>query len=177
MLSNRSRQLVDGIGAKRAALCLAQSTMQLRAAVPADAELLFEWRNHPVTRAVSRNSCPIDRTAHEQWFARTLSDASRCLRIAHIGPVDVGMIRFDLNERERTAEVSLYLDPALHGLGLGSTMLAAGESCVLAGDWPVSTFVAEVLPGNLPSQRLFEQGDYRFEGCVAHKSVLRQLTE
>lgn len=174
VLSNRSRELVDGIGAKRVALCLLQGALQLRAAGPADADLLFDWRNHPASRAVSRNSNPIDRPDHEQWLAHTLGDVNRSLLIAHVGPVDVGVIRFDL--RERAAEVSLYLDPALHGLGLGPTLLRAGETRVLASNWPVDEFVAEVLPGNMSSQRLFEQGGYRFEGSVGRKCIVQQLT-
>ena len=100
---------------------------------------------------MSRQRDPIEPAGHDAWFARTLADPARTLLVGKVGEVPVGIIRFD-RTGEREAEVSLYLDPVLHGLGLGAHLLAAGER---AGARRLD-ILAEVLEGNAGSARLFE---------------------
>ena len=155
-LAERSRALVDGFGARRVAVALGASRLTVRPATPQDSAMMHAWRDHPATRSVSRNPQPIAREDHEAWLDRTLADPSRTLMIAQIGPAPVGVIRFDKLD-ERSVEVSLYLDPALHGLGLGRTMLLAGEDAIERG----LDIRAEVIEGNIASARLFESAGYR----------------
>lgn len=148
-MSQRSRELVDGHGAQRIALAMLAPSLKVRDAAADDARIMFDWRNDPVTREVSRETAPLDWQAHVDWLDRALADPARALFVGEIGGRAVGVIRFDRSAKGR-AEVSLYLDPALHGLGLGPHLLLAGERA--AG---FATIDAAVLEGNVASQRLF----------------------
>ena len=155
-MADNARRLVDGQGARRTALALAASTLSVRPASMADAAIMHRWRNDPVTRAVSRQGEPIELAAHMEWLDRALGDPDRQVFVGMIGPVTIGVIRFDRAD-ESSCEVSLYLDPDLHGLGLGEYLLAAGERTVGRG----LCIVAEVLEDNPGSARLFEKSGYQ----------------
>lgn len=154
-LSATARTLVDGLGARRVALAMTTDAMTLRPATLADSATMHAWRNHPATRAVSRDDRDIAWADHATWLDRTLSDPARTLLIAQVGAIPVGVIRFDRLDHTR-AEVSLYLDPALHGLGLGKTMLLRGAGHGASG----LDIVAQVLEGNIGSERLFASAGY-----------------
>lgn len=155
-LSERSRELVDGRGATRVALRMLARSLRVVPASIGHAREMFRWRDHPATRAVSRNAAPIVWADHIDWLQRTLADPSRTLMAGMVGDLPVGVIRFDRLDA-RSAEVSLYLDPALHGLGLGQAMLLAGERAAAAG----IDVHAEVLEGNDGSAALFDSTGYR----------------
>lgn len=154
-LSERTRALVDGLGARRVALRMLASSVTVRPATTDDAGRMHRWRNDPATRAVSRQAEAINWDSHITWLDRTLADPARTLMIGMVGQVPVGVIRFDTLD-EGSAEVSLYLDPALVGLGLGKAMLLAGEAAVGSRE-----VLAEVLDGNIGSARLFESAGYQ----------------
>lgn len=154
-LAWRSRELVDGRGAQRVALALLADTLAIRAAEPDDADLLFAWRNHEATRAFSRDSGKVEADEHRQWFDRVMRDPARRLFVATIADRPVGIIRFDFSSESR-AEVSLYIDPDMHGLGLGPHLLLKGETASQA-----ATVDATVLTANRASQRLFERCGYQ----------------
>ena len=99
----------------------------MRQAQPGDAELIYAWRNHPSTRRVSRDSAEIAWPAHRAWFRQVLSDPRRTLLLGTVGSLPVGVIRLD-PVSAMDVEVSLYLDPAMYGLGLGPALLRAGEA-------------------------------------------------
>ncbi len=153
-LAEKSRKLVDGLGATRAALGILATSLAVRSATPEDAQMMFNWRGDAATRAVSLESDELVWDDHVAWLTRVLEDPARQLFVGEIGGRPVGVIRFDFSEEAR-AEVSLYLDPALHGLGLGPHLLLAGEAAADA-----AIVDATVLEGNRPSQRLFEHCGY-----------------
>jgi UDP-2,4-diacetamido-2,4,6-trideoxy-beta-L-altropyranose hydrolase len=153
--------LVDGRGAQRVALAMAAHTLHLRGVTLADAEQMHQWRNHAATRSVSRSSSPIALADHRDWLQRTLADPTCSLQMGQVGSIDVGVIRFDTRPAA-SAEVSLYLDPALHGLGIGSALLRAGEGALRASHPQVRHFCATVIAGNTGSRRLFESAGYSF---------------
>jgi UDP-2,4-diacetamido-2,4,6-trideoxy-beta-L-altropyranose hydrolase len=163
-LASLGRTLVDGRGAERTALALAAAlpdTLQLRDVDNTDARTLWHWRNDPATRQVSRQQDEIPYASHEAWLARTLAAGQSLLFIASIGTCELGVIRFDpqAGTSPLTFEVSLYLDPALHGLGLGTALLNRGEQ-TLRDRKGACRVHAEVLPENMASGRLFRAGGY-----------------
>lgn len=158
-LGERAAALVDGRGAQRVALRLLGDRLRLRPATMADATRLHDWRNHPATRAVSGNEEAIDFSAHQAWLQRVIAADNRCLWVAEVGALPVGSIRFD-QVHNRDWEVSLYLDPDLHSLGLGPHLLLAGEQALRGQIQVDGRLVAQVLPGNTASQRLFEACGY-----------------
>ncbi len=158
-LSSASRELVDGRGALRVAATLLASKLTVRPATQGDARCIYDWRNDPRTRSISRNSRAIDWPGHCSWVDRVLDDSRRLLLVGCLGDMPVGVIRFDRLAGER-AEVSLYLDPALYGTGLGSMLLRAGEQAALHWMGGPVVFVAHVLCDNKRSGRMFEGAGY-----------------
>jgi UDP-2,4-diacetamido-2,4,6-trideoxy-beta-L-altropyranose hydrolase len=157
-LSERALTMVDGMGARRVALVLTRELLRVRPAGKADARVMFEWRNDSVIRRTARDSSMIAWSDHVAWVEQSLNMEDRLLMMAQIGRTPVGVIRFD--RRQGEAEVSLYLDPQLHGLGLGHLVLQQGETAA-ASHWPaLGGFVAETLTHNIGSQRLFIGAGY-----------------
>ena len=176
-LAERSGRLVDGRGTTRVALCLLASELKIRRAHSGDTAMMFEWRNHPSTRAVSRDPASLGLESHARWVERALADNNRCLLIGYVGDLNVGVIRFDVLD-EDSMEVSLYLDPELHGLGLGKALLLAGEAHVASTSKGSVRLVAFTLDGNMPSKRLFEACTYRFaEGRWEKTLTARQARQ
>lgn len=160
-----ARRLVDGFGARRVALYLNAAALTVRPAALEDAELMHRWRNDEATRRGSSDARVIQWTSHVEWLGRTLADPSRMLLIGAVGSIPVGVIRLDRTASD-AAEVSLYLDPALHGLGLGKELLRAGERHFIDRNGaPAGGFVATVLEGNAGSQRLFRSAGYDHDGA------------
>ena len=139
--------------------------MKLRKATPADSLDLWRWRNDPVTRAMSRSSGPVERPAHNAWFARVLKDPAVSLFIGEIEEGPVGMVRFDHGAE---TEVSINLNPAFRGRGLSYALLAAGLAEV------GGMVFAEIKDGNAASRRLFERAGFRRVGGVGDRGRYRR---
>ena len=160
-LSRRCRELVDGHGTQRIAVTMAAAAgLTLAPATLDHAGAMWAWRNHPRIRAVSRQSAAIPFQDHYAWLEGTLGRPGRHLWVAMTGIRPVGVIRFDETPEPGHAEVSLYLDPELQGLGLGSQLLSAGEA-QLRQCATIASIDAEVLSGNEASQALFLSAGYR----------------
>lgn len=168
-LAASAQALVDGHGALRVAAALCAAQLQVRPATADDRALMHAWRNDPRTRAVSRQQQPITEAEHAQWLAATLARSDRLLLVGEIGGCPVGVIRFDQLAAAQ-AEVSLYLDPRLTGLGLGPVLLAAGEAAAAARFGGALQFVATVLDGNAGSAQLFRQAAYLQSGELWRKA-------
>ncbi len=162
-LSDASTNMVDGKGCLRVAMALLRSGLRVRPAINADGSMVHQWRNDIRTRSVSRDHQAIDLDRHLKWFEQSLLNPDRSIWIGMIGDVPVGLLRFD-QLAEAQFEVSIFLDPDLHGLGLGSPLLIAGEAA-LANTQPGPIEIhAETLPENTGSQAMFKREGY--EGGV-----------
>jgi RimJ/RimL family protein N-acetyltransferase len=166
-----ARQLVDGNGSLRIAVAMAVDSLGVRTAGIGDARLTYEWRNDPSVRQMSRDPTSIDFESHLQWFRAALMSEARHVFISEIGRRAVGVIRYD-RVAERAFEVSLYCDPVLTGLGIGSAMLAAGEREIqrIFGDGTLIT--AFVVQGNSSSERMFKRSGFVKRDGLWHKTVL-----
>jgi RimJ/RimL family protein N-acetyltransferase len=90
--------------------------MDIRPAQMSDADTLFQWRNDPLTRAMSRTSEPVSWEAHIKWLSERLGRSEPHLYIAEIG-APVGTFRLDGDE------ISYTIAPESRGKGLGFLML------------------------------------------------------
>jgi RimJ/RimL family protein N-acetyltransferase len=121
-------------------------------ATNADILDLFEWRNEPSTRSVSKNKDPIDWDTHAAWFAAVLASPERTIHMGFCESRKIGWIRFD---RMRSAEgrflVSILVAPGERGRGMGKALLHAGIAML-----PNSELEAEIAIDNHASQRIFE---------------------
>ncbi len=159
-MSRTAAILVDGRGAERVALCLLGETLHVRRAVVSDAHMLHGWRNDPSVRAVSLQTDEIAYEDHENWMRQVIGDPSRVLLVGQIGDRAVGCIRFDDADSD-TTKVSLYLDPAVQGLGIGARLLVSGERFMASRASRPFTVLADVVFGNIASQALFAACGYQ----------------
>lgn len=164
-LAERARNLVDGRGCQRVVLSMARERVSVRQAESADAHLVYRWRNDPVTRAMSGDQAAIDFGAHLRWFAASVApDSGRTIFIGTIGPVPIGVVRFDSGAPTGDGPqytVSIYLDPDLHGLGLGPPLLAAAEKALIDLTKSAARIFAVTRPENVASQAMFRSCGYR----------------
>ena len=159
-LSVHGMAMVDGRGALRVAALLG-SSVEMRPAAAGDSRNIFEWRNHPSIRAVSRNHQEIAWPAHQRWFDGVLASADRVLLLGHRSDGPVGVVRFDIAGEE--AEVSIYLVPGEHEPGLGGELLHSAEQWLRANRGDITRIRATVMGGNERSSRLFLGSGYRLD--------------
>ena len=160
-IAENAARLVDGRGAERVALAMV-GEVALREAGEADAAMAYEWRNHSETRRYFRDPAPIAAEGHRDWWRRTMAAPDRDLLIATAGDFSVGVLRLDVEAKE--AEISIYVDPALAGLGFGTAMLRAALGWAARERPALSRLTAEVHSANSASQKLFEAAGYRAAG-------------
>lgn len=162
-------ELVDGLGCERVAREILQKPVRVRLARAEDAERVFEWRNTEKTRRFFRNPNPLSLAEHLEWFQRTLLDSKRLLLIGEVDAEPTGVLRYDLNND--SAAVSIYLNPALHGRGLGARLLAAGEHWLQETRPDIQRICAEVLSNNVSSRRLFIEAGFVESSALFEKAV------
>lgn len=147
----------------------------LRPAALHDRDRLLDWRNDPVTVAMSMTPDPVAPRAHDQWLTDVLGDTKRTLLIAEADAAPVGSIRLDAVAAD-THEVSIMVDPAQRGRGLGRHILLAANTWA-AERLNARRLVATVKQENTPSQRIFEAAGYQFaetrEGLCCYRADLR----
>lgn len=164
-LARGAGQLVDGRGCERVALAMARDRAGVRMARADDAELIHQWRNDPATRAVSGDPAPIALEGHLRWFEASIAPGSgRHIFIGEIGGTPFGVVRFDRQAPDGPVplfEVSIFLDPELHGLGLGPPMLRAAERALIAAVGVPVRVLAVTRPDNQASQAMFRGCGYQ----------------
>ena len=152
-VSRRAMEAVDGKGVGRVIRHVLGVDIELRQAGTDDCAKLFQWRNHPSVRAVSRSPEALDWDGHQRWFAAALADPQKVLLIGRSEGVDFGVVRFDIEGQE--AEVSIYLVPGSEPSGTGSQLLPLAEQRLISLRPDVRRCRASVLGANVASHRLF----------------------
>jgi len=171
-ISSNCIKFIDGQGALRVAARIGCVAVEMRKACPDDSEAVYEWRNHPAIRAVSRSTEPIAREDHVRWFASAIEDPSRQLLIGQLDGEPIGVVRFDiLNDQ---AEVSLYLVPDAKSACRGSDLLKSAENWFTESFPEVKKLRAYVREGNERSKGLFTAAGYEIENTLFSKR-LRQV--
>jgi UDP-2,4-diacetamido-2,4,6-trideoxy-beta-L-altropyranose hydrolase len=175
-LSQRSRELVDGNGARRVVSVLRGTEgMRLRRARIEDRRILWEWANDPAVRASSFSSDPISWETHVAWFAEKCafdepaesarrSDQNKSLIwIAEDATgTAIGQIRFDFRP-DGSCEVDVSIAPSMRGLGLASTVIRLGVQ-ELRKEQSGGRVHALIKSTNVASLKAFEQAGFRRTG-------------
>jgi len=170
LLGQQAARLVDGSGASRVVTAIegvlgsALSAVRVRRAAPADAELLFRWRNDEATRRWSRSPEVVDWGEHIRWFEASLAREGRLLLILDdAAGVPVGTVRWD-RQRDGEWEVSITLAPSQRGRGLAAMVLRAGEEELIRVCGAGVLAHARVYVSNTASRKLFSRGGYDSAG-------------
>lgn len=146
------------------------SKLRLRRATKEDANLLYEWRNDEATRRYSFNQDKVTFSSHLDWFTDSLANPDRCILIAENDTLPIGVFRFD--KIESSLEVSIYLDPALHGQGYGTRILETGIEYVKAHYPEITKLSGKILAGNVASKKAFLKAGF-FEEYVTMEYKLK----
>jgi UDP-2,4-diacetamido-2,4,6-trideoxy-beta-L-altropyranose hydrolase len=160
-LAQAAGTFVDGRGALRIVLELLDQSVardgtpvQLRLAEAKDESWLLELQLQPQTRRHSRNAAVPSAAEHHGWMQRTLADPNRLLLIVEASGLPIGSVRLDRLSDEGGAvrhEVSIAIDSARHGRGMGSAALSLVRALM-----PDAVLDAAIFPENRASRALFE---------------------
>lgn len=169
-MSVRGMQLVDGLGAWRAAETMMPTPtggLSLRPARAGDAALYFGWVNDPAVRASAFDSAPVAWEGHLRWFAGRLASPASLLFVMEAQGLPAGQVRFDVEDG--TASIDYTLDPLVRGRGWASHLLRAGmEEAARAR---VRGFRAEVRETNGASLAVFRRLGFREEAGPGGRRV------
>lgn len=128
--------------------------LQLRKAAEGDCLFILDLANDPECRANSFDKKKILLEDHVKWFDRILNSKTDSLYVLMEDRAAVGQARLEL--RENACRISYSLIPARRGCGYGKKLITLLMQKAIQ-DYPgCSTFYAEVLVGNVASQRIFE---------------------
>lgn len=168
-MSRNGMATVDGVGILRLIAIMGCSGVTVRAASREDSKQLFEWRNHPKIRTVSRNREVITWEEHQDWFASVLTDPERLVLIGEREAVPLGVVRFDIQNHE--AEISIYVGPGTEEPGLGRDLLQTAERWLAANRPEIGKVRALVLGNNERSKALFLGSGYQLQSTWYSKSM------
>ena len=130
-------------------------------------QLIFDWQQHPKTRAYSRNPNPPTWDEHQSWFTKTIKNEQVSFYLLMHQGKPAGFVRLnpafleqDSNqqiEREKTAkEVSIAIAPECHGKGLG--VIALNLLILLHRDIKLLAFIDT---NNIASVKAFERAGFK----------------
>jgi len=169
LIRNTGLQLVEGNGADKLTNLIIGQSLRARKAIAGDCEDLFEWRNHPNIRAVSKSNQLIKMENHRDWFASVLIANDRELVVIENTQEPVAVVRYDLSSA--VAEVSIYLVPGFEGRGLGVAVLTCAETWLKKHHHQINSLQAVVMGENVPSHQLFLSSDYNKEQTSYRKQL------
>ena len=119
---------------------------------------LFAWRNDLHTRKMSMSSELISFESHLIWFRSILDDKNQFLYIG-LNEVDkIGFCRFNLNQKEMIAEVSINLNPSMRGKKYSFQLLSLTMEQYFKEQ--KTDLIANIKKENLASIRLFVKSGF-----------------
>lgn len=133
------------------------NSIALRLATQADCRQLLDWRNDPITVAMSLVAEPVSWEDHVRWFESVLANPNRHLLVAEDSQLKYGTVRFD--EIDDTAEISITVSPDLRGQGVGSKLLDAAAVWA-KNELGLDRIIAQIKANNPASIALFKKGGY-----------------
>ena len=177
-ISQVSRELVDGSGAKRVLAGMVADSLLLRRVEPGDFKILWEWANDPLVRQSSFEAASIPWEEHLKWCNRKITDASCFFYLASFQSGEpVGQVRFDIENQE--AIVSIGLASSLRGRGLGLAVLLKATALFFENS-NAKKIHAFIKPTNHASIRAFEGAGFHWleetqcKSQTAHHYILNK---
>lgn len=158
-LTEQCMATVDARGCSRVSSLLLPPQITIRRAGVDDCDAIYEWRNAEETRRYIFNSQAIPLEAHRAWFYTTLASLNRVLLIGEVNGRSVGVLRYDISEKE--TRISVYLVPGGQERGTGSQLIRCGSMWLRENRPDVKIITAEIFPENIASLRAFEAAGYK----------------
>lgn len=163
IMVQKTKQIVDGFGAKRVMQGLYASLFSFRYATMKDGQDIYQWRNHKTVRTVSATTSEgFTFDSHLTWLSGIMADDKKALFIASFRNKPVGVVRFDiLGDRAR---ISIYKVPRDINDKVPSGFVSAASRWFLSYNQAIAIIEAEIVEHNLVSQRAFKNAGYDYDG-------------
>ena len=131
----------------------------IRFATPNDSSDIFYWRNDDLSRKMAAQSDVVEWENHQKWFQSTPDYESRLFLICEVissSNEKVGVVRFDYNENNKEAKISINLSPKMRGKGYAKPCLKSAVDFFLKEEPLCSKIHAEIKDVNIASRKSFE---------------------
>jgi len=163
-MSKRAAAICDGRGTQRVLLALLRPIVSrrgdhvaLRLASVADEAMILEWQRDPATRRHARNPAVPAPNEHRRWMAARLADPGCFITVIDCSGTPAGILRLDRKTGAVNSHViSIFVAPGKHRRGLGACALSLARQLV-----PGAELIADILPENQASVKLFSAAGYR----------------
>ena len=132
------------------------SEMVLVSAEICHSEMIWEWRNDPITRKMFVKIEKVSWEEHTSWYEKVLLDKCRKLYLGEEGGIPIGVVSFDkCDDEEYVYEVSINISPTSRRKGFGKQLLTNGIMRLLKEVDNCKFIRAEVKKDNESSNKLF----------------------
>lgn len=163
-MTEHAAALCDGRGTQRTMLALLQpiksrqgDPVTLRLVTATDEPMILAWQRNPATRRYARNPAVPTADEHHRWMNARLADPDCMFTVVECAQEPAGVLRLDKQkETSNTHEISIFVAPELQRRGLGACVLTLARQLL-----PGAELIAEVLPENESSAKLFSKAGYR----------------
>ena len=119
---------------------------------------IFEWRNDKITREMSFSSEKIKFESHLYWFKNMMNDKNQFVYIGIQEEERVGICRFNLDQKNKIAEVSINLNPKMRGKNYGFQLLSLSRERFF--EKQKIDLIAKIKETNEQSKKLFSKAGF-----------------
>jgi len=124
-----------------------------------DSKDIWEWRTNSLTRRMFKDSGYVCWADHHIWYKKSLADPNRYIYVGFLADgAKVGVCRFDIDEINHVAEVSINLNPTHRGRGLSLSLLT--ESLFAFSTHRIVNLSAKIKKKNIPSVKCFSRAGF-----------------
>lgn len=134
--------------------------LSVRPATLSDAELLFRWRNDPLTIAGSRSGSGVEWDGHIRWLSDQLLHKDRIFLIGVADTLPFGLVWFSLN-RGGVWETSVSLDNGFRGRGMATKLLFSALQWMISCK-DANAFSTEIGDDNTAAIKMYERCGFRY---------------
>ena len=148
--------------------------ISLRAAKLKDSREIWEWRNDPLTRAMSGNKSSIKYENHLEWFRSKLKNRNCSFYMGEALGINAGIVRIDIVKN--IGEVSINMNPSVRGMSLATTLLKDAVHSFFKKNSSVE-LVATIDKKNKASMKIFKNTGFILEKSKKNINTYRMKVE
>jgi UDP-2,4-diacetamido-2,4,6-trideoxy-beta-L-altropyranose hydrolase len=135
--------------------------LSIRKAQEEDCYAIYQIRIDEEIRKVSLNPEAFSYESHVPWFTQSLVNPHRKIYVIYEKPETImAVVRFDLQEDEKNAVVSVFVSKNHWGKGIGNFSLQRGAELVKKEFTSLLHLQAFIKESNIASIKLFEKAGY-----------------
>lgn len=165
-LSAKGKSNVDGQGSRRIIKFLidkicSEDIFYLRKATEKDSDIVFRLSNDPTVREQSINRNPIEYKDHLKWYPSKIGNEDYIFLLAFDKEDNfIGQVRFELNNQEAIASISI--SKQFRGKGLSKKILLNACPKLLSEKPEIKNVIAYIRPENIASIKCFMSAKFVF---------------